>query len=192
MVTSGTRADVAAGLQSSASNEGTALVALAPALQPILFTGLIGWAYYRRIRGSFGRQPWRPGRVGFRLALLTLALAGLLMAGVFVPRAGLAVGGGLAVGALLALLALRHTHAEIVDGKRVYTPNPWIGGALSVLLIGRLAWRMGSGVFTGGAAQMTQSASPLTLGIGATLVAYYLVNGAGLFLRMRHLPASVD
>jgi hypothetical protein len=47
---------------------------------------------------------------------------------------------------------------------------------------------MGSGVFTAGATGMGQNASPLTLGIAATLVAYYLVNGIGLWLRMRALP----
>jgi hypothetical protein len=156
-------------------------------LSPVLFSGLIGWAYYRRIRTSFGRQPWRPVRVGIRLAMLALALAGLGMAAIYLPRMGLAVGAGLAIGALLALLALRHTRVEVAEGQRWYTPNPWIGGALSVLLLGRLAWRMGSGVFTGGAAAMGQNASPLTLGIGATLVAYYLVNGIGLVLRMRAL-----
>jgi hypothetical protein len=166
-------------------------VALSPALTPVLFSGLIGWAYYRRIRGSFGRQPWRPKRTGFRLAFLTLALVGLGMAARYVPHVALAVGGGLAVGALLGLLALQHTQVAIVDGKRWYTPNPWIGGALSLLLLGRLAWRFGSGALSGGAAQMSQNASPLTLGIAATLVAYYLVNGIGLMLRMRRLATTV-
>jgi hypothetical protein len=37
---------------------------------------------------------------------------------------------------------------------------------------------------------MGQNASPLTLGIAATLVAYYLVNGVGLLVRMRRLVAT--
>jgi hypothetical protein len=159
-------------------------------LSPVLFSGLIGWAYYRRIRGSFGRQPWRPVRVGVRLAMLALALAGLGMAALFLPRMGLAVGAGLAGGALLAVFALRHTHVELAEGQRWYTPNPWFGGALWVLLLGPLAGRLGCGVFRGGAAAMGQNASPLTLGLGAALVAYYLVNGIGLVLRMRALPGT--
>jgi hypothetical protein len=165
-------------------------VALSPALTPVLFSGLIGWAYYRRIRGSFGRQPWRPVRVGLRLAFLTLALFGLAMAARFLPHVAFAVGAGLAVGGLLGLLALQHTQVALVDGQRCYTPNPWIGGALSLLLLARLGWRLGSGALAGGAAQMGQNASPLTLGIAATLVAYYLVNGVGLLLRMRRLVAT--
>lgn len=156
-----------------------------PALSPILFGTVIGWAYYRRIRGSFGRQAWRPVRAGIRLGLLSLVLLSLLAAGIFVPHTGAAIAAGLAVGALLGALALRHTHAEIIDGGRFYTPNPYIGAALSLLLVGRLAWRMGSGAFVAGSAQAAQNASPLTLGIAATLVGYYLCFGVGLALRMR-------
>ncbi len=159
----------------------------APALSPVLFTAVIGWAYYRRIRGSFGRQPWRPLRTGIRLGLLSLALVAMVMAAVFVPKAAWPVVGGLAVGATLGMFAIRHTRMEWFEGKRCYTPNPWIGAALSLLLIGRLLWRAGSGVFGAGAQQMTQNASPLTLAIGATLISYYIVQGIGLSLAMRRL-----
>lgn len=159
----------------------------APALSPILFTAFIGWAYYRRIRNSFGRQAWRPVRTGMRLGILSLALVAITMAAVFVPRAALPVAGGLALGALLGGFAIRHTQMGWFEGKRCYTPNPWIGAVLSLVLIGRLLWRAGSGVFGSGAQQMTQNASPLTLAIGATLIAYYIVQGIGLALAMRRL-----
>ncbi len=160
-------------------------------VQPLVFTGLLGWVYYRRIRSSFGRQPWRQTRVAIRMVILTIALLALAMAAVYVPGASLTVVGGLAIGALLGAFGLRHTHVELAEGKRWYTPNPWIGGALSLLLVGRLAYRMGSSVFGSGVAQASQNASPLTLGIAATLVAYYVLNGAGLWWRMRELsPAA--
>ena len=159
----------------------------APALAPVLMTAAIGWIYYRRIRGSFGRQPWRPWRTGTRIALLTLVAAMMLAAAVIVPGAGLAVAGGAGVGAMLGAVALRHTHAGWHEGRRCYTPNPWIGAVLALLLLARLAWRMGSGVLADGAAQWGQNASPLTLAIGATLVSYYLVHGIGLALAMRRL-----
>jgi hypothetical protein len=168
-------------------------MAIAHSVTPFLFAGLIVVAYARRIAANFGRQPWRPVRTGIRLGLLSLALVGLLFAAAFVPRAGLAVGTGLLVGATLAFFALRHNHADIVDGKPGYTPNPWIGGALSVLLIGRLLWRythVDMATMTSGSAGFGQQASPLTLGIAATLVAFYVVNSVGLFVQMRRLAAS--
>ena len=162
-------------------------MANAAVVQPLVFTGLLGWVYYRRIRSSFGRQPWRPTRVAIRMLILSIALVALAMAAVFVPGSALMVVGGLAIGALLGTIGLQHTHAELCEGKYWYTPNPWIGGALSLLLVARLAYRMGSGVFGNGLAQASQNASPLTLGIAATLVAYYLLNGVGLWWRMRGL-----
>ena len=161
-------------------------------VSPLLLTAAVGFAYYRRIRRQFGRQPYQPTRTLLRSVLLGVALAGLLVAAIALPVAGmrLAVGAGLLVGAALGALGLQHTRLESADGARWYTPNPWIGGALSLLLIGRLAWRFGQGpLAAGGAAPAMQNASPLTLGIAATLVAYYLVSGLGLAWRMRSLPA---
>ena len=159
-------------------------------LSPLLLTAAVGFAYYRRIRRQFGRQPYQPRRTVVRSVLLCIALAGLAFSAVVLPVAGigLAVGAGLAIGAALGALALQHTRVEAADGARWYTPNPWIGGALSLLLIGRLAWRFGHGpLAAGGGAPAMQNASPLTLGIAATLVAYYLVSGFGLVWRMRSL-----
>ncbi|MGN6512430.1 MAG: hypothetical protein ACTHKZ_02490 [Lysobacteraceae bacterium] len=170
------------------------MTTLSPSLlSPTLFTVAIAFAYYRRIRRSFGRQPYRPGRVQARLVLLALACAGLLFAATALPVAGvmLAVAIGLAAGATLGVFGVVHTQVEATPEGRWYTPNPWIGGALSVLLLARLAWRFGHGAFANGAAQAPQNASPLTLGIAAALVAFYLVNGAGLVWRMRTLaPAT--
>jgi len=165
-----------------------------PAFAPVLFTGLLGWIYYRRIASSFGRQPWRPVRAGVRLALLSVALFFLVVAGFFLPGAGLAIGLGALAGAVLGGFALRYTHAEVVDGQQFFTPNRYIGGALSLLLIGRMLWRLKSagGIAAIGAsgAGYGQGASPLTLAIAATLVCFYVVNTVGLFVQMRRLAAT--
>ena len=71
--------------------------------------------------------------------------------------------------------------------------NPWIGGALSLLLVGRLLWRMGHvdmATMASGSAGFGQQASPLTLGIAATLVTFYVVNSIGLFVQMGRLAPS--
>jgi hypothetical protein len=168
------------------------MIAIAPTtLSPLLLTAAIGFAYVRRIRRSFGRQPYHPMRTHVRLALLALVCVGLIFTAVALPVANvaLAVGAGLAAGATLGIFGVMHTRIDATDGARWYTPNPWIGGALSLLLVGRLAWRFGHGAFSSGAAQAAQNANPLTLGIAATLVGFYLVNNAGLAWRMRALRA---
>ena len=154
-----------------------------PALTPYLATAGIGWLYYRRIRRSFGRQPWQPKRTIARLVLVSLVMLALVAAAVFLPHVGPGITLGAVTGAVLGVFALRHTRDEIVEGKRYYTPNPWIGGGLTLLLLGRLAWRWSQGGFANGA-QMGSQASPLTMGIAATLIAYAVVYSSGLHIRM--------
>ncbi len=170
------------------------MAAITPtSLTPLLFTAFIGWVYFRRIRRQFGRQPYQPRRAALRLALLSLVLCGLLVAAVVLPHVALGVAVGILAGGALGALAVWHVQVESTDGARWYTPNPWIGGVLSLLLVGRLAWRYTHGALAAGAAggaAMGQNASPLTLGIAAALVAFYLVNGAGLAWRMKQLPVA--
>lgn len=161
--------------------------AILPILTPYLATAGIGWLYYRRLRRSFGRQTWQPKRTIARLVLVSLVAASLVCAAVFLPHVGLGIAVGAMLGAALGVFALKHTHAQLIHGKRYYTPNPWIGGGLSLLLLGRLAWRWSQGALTGSSAQIGQQASPLTLGIAATLIVYSLIYSAGLLLRMRTL-----
>ncbi len=108
-------------------------------LAPYLATAGIGGLYYRRIRRYFGRQPWQPRRTLARLLVLAMAAAGLSYLAAVLPPARLGMGLGMLAGAALGVLALQHTDIELRHGKRYYTPNPWIGAGLCVLLIGRLA-----------------------------------------------------
>jgi hypothetical protein len=161
------------------------LPSMTPALAPVLATAGIGLLYYRRMRRQFARQAWRPGAAWWlRFAMLWVLMAGLLVAGFGLPGGALAVLCGIAIGAVLGVFAIRHTRIEDGDGTRWYTPNPWIGGLLSLLLVARLAWRWEEGVRAFGQAAAAQP-SVLTLAFAATLVAYYLVNGGGLAWRMR-------
>jgi hypothetical protein len=77
------------------------------------------------------------------------------------------MGVGALAGAGLAWFALKHTRFDVREGRPGYTPNPWIGGALSVLLVARLAWRWHDGAFSQGMAPGAANASPLTLGLAA-------------------------
>ncbi|RXR05960.1 hypothetical protein [Pseudoxanthomonas composti] len=160
--------------------------AIAP-LTPYLSVAAIAFIYYRRIRRSFGRQPWQPVRAGLRLALLALVAGLLAFAAYGLPGVAPGIALGALAGAALGAFSLRHTHAEWSDARGWYTPNPWIGAGLMVLLLARLAWRWADGGFGGGGAMSGTQASPLTMGIAATLVVYSLVHVGGLWWRMRQL-----
>ncbi len=159
-------------------------------LTPYLATAGIGWVMYRRIRRSFGRQPWQPARNAVRVALMTCLLAALMVGFWFLPHVRPAVGLGLIAGAALGALALKHTRFEWHEGLPTYVPNPWIGAVLTLLLVGRLAWRWSQGAFGDGAAATAQQASPLTMGFAGTLVAYFLLLNVGVWLRMRRLQSE--
>lgn len=158
-----------------------------PVYMPWLMTAGFGWLYYRRIRRHFGRQPWQPRRTLVRIVLLALVSVMLGLAAAYVPHVAAGMVAGALAGVALGVFALRHTRIDVRDGKPGYTPNPWIGGALSLLLVGRLAWRWYGGAFSQGAAYTTGNASPLTMSLAAALVVYSLVQAVGLSLRMRAL-----
>ena len=152
---------------------------------PYLLPLLLGWVYYRRIRRSFGPQPWQPRRTVLRLVVLVLVAAMLGLAATVVPRSGPALAGGAVAGLLLGWIGVRHTHAEWRAGVRTYIPNPWIGGVLTLVLLGRLAWRY----LHAGGLQAAGQPSALTLGLAAALVAYGLAYSIGLLRRMATLGA---
>ncbi|QWP79046.1 hypothetical protein J5226_11935 [Lysobacter sp. K5869] len=154
------------------------IAATAPYWVPALSMLMI----YRRVRRNFGVQPWRPVRSGIRLGILVLVAAMLCFLAAVMPQLAMGLAIGAVIGVPLGLLALKHTHVAWRDGQRTYTPNPWIGGALTALLLGRLAWRW---THDGMAAAQTPSA--LTLGMAAMLIAYSLVYVIGLMLQMRKL-----
>ena len=111
--------------------------ALVPALA---LPALYAWIFYRRVRRNIGRQPYQPGRMTFRIVLLTALAAWLLFAvhHATVLAAGL---GGLLGGVVLALVGLRLTRFESGPDGFFYIPNAYIGVGLSALFLGRLVYR---------------------------------------------------
>ncbi|HUL47318.1 MAG TPA: hypothetical protein VLV25_09510 [Steroidobacteraceae bacterium] len=168
-------------------------------ITPILVTALVVWGIVRRLRRTFGRQPVQPVRIWFRIGVLTLA-GGLIAAASVMrgPEMLEALIGGLACGAALAGAGLRHTRFEVTPEGRFYTPHTYIGLAVTLLFLGRLLYRFlylangTNGMFAPDPnAAAAYQRSPLTVGIFAVLVGYYLLYNAGILLRTRasELPA---
>ena len=162
-----------------------------PTIGPLLTIPLIGWMIYRRIRRHFGRQPFRTNWLVFRLVLLCLVTAGLLFLAFAVPAFALAIYGGLLVGALIGVVNLRLTRFEWAPDGDFYYPHPYIGAALSLLLVARLAYRytaLGGGMPGTNAHPLPlQQQSPLTYGLLGLLIGYYVAYAIGLLIvRNRH------
>jgi fucose 4-O-acetylase-like acetyltransferase len=166
-------------------------------ITPYLIAALIVWGLYRRMRRSFGRQRVRDRLMWVRIAFLVLVTAlivAMIARDVDVLAALMA---GIACGALLGYLGLRHTKFEVAPEGRFYTPHTYIGLAVTALFVGRLLYRF-LGIYNGvipaaTAGQGLASAyqrSPFTLAVFGALVGYYVLYYLGILQRTRS-PASL-
>lgn len=144
---------------------------------------LLAWSFYRRVRRNIGRQKLQSRRIIFRMLILGLASCFILAGAYSLPLAALGFAGGALAGALLSLLGLRHTKFDTTPEGHFYTPNTYIGLALSFLLLGRIAYRMLMWSSPSGlAGQPDLFHSPLTLVLVGVTVGYYLGYYTGLFV----------
>jgi uncharacterized membrane protein len=150
---------------------------------PILFGGLFAWSIYRRVRRNLGQQKLRPVRITISIVIFSVASFVLLGLSLPHPTLLLGIGGGLLLGALLGFVGLRLTRFETTDEGHFYTPNTQIGIALSLLFLGRLAYRFWA-IHDALAAPNSPPAfqSPLTYFIFGLIAGYYLVYYIGLFV----------
>jgi cytochrome b561 len=163
---------------------------------PVIMGAFILFAIYRRVRRNVGRQPVQPVRMRSRIIMLAI-VGGMIALGALrdVNLLG-AIAAGFACGALLAWFGLQHTKFERTTQGEFYTPHTYIGMAVSLLLIGRIAYRL---VIIYPSMQMAAQAdqnpfaafqrSPLTLAIFGVLVGYYVIYYAGVLRASRNLPA---
>ena len=161
---------------------------------------IMAWLIWRRVRRQFGRQPIQRKRMIFRIVLFSVVGASLALSGFhrIELAEGLAV--GVLGGAALGLLGLRLTRFEVDPVKGdCYVPNPWIGALLTVLLLGRLGWRLlvllpqmqGAPAPMGTAAGMPPMGnSPLTLLVIGLLVGYYIAYFSGLLIHHRRFQQT--
>jgi hypothetical protein len=166
------------------------------ALIPALLVPLIGYRVYRRFRTSFGRQPVQTKRMIFRIVILSL-IATLFIALSLTHLMTLGAAAlGLAIGGIVGVIGLRLTKFELGGpGGNFYTPHPYIGGAVSALLVARLVYRFLI-VFPTMQTAAQQAApngnpyagfqsSPLTSAILMLTAGYYITYYAGILLKAR-------
>jgi hypothetical protein len=154
---------------------------------PILIGGLFAWSIYRRVRRNIGRQKLRPRRITISIAIFVLAGFLIVSTSLHNMNVLLGFGGGLLLGVILGFVGLRLTRFETTDEGHFYTPNTHIGLALSLLLVGRMAYRFM--VLNNFSATPTNHPppmhSPLTYFIVGLTFGYYFVYYLGLFVHTR-------
>ncbi|TAN02865.1 MAG: DUF1453 domain-containing protein [Rhodanobacteraceae bacterium] len=163
---------------------------------PIVIAPLIVWRLYIRMRRNFGRQPIRPKRMWTRVAILSVLIVLFATQGLRNPLLAEWLVAGLICGVALGWAGLRFTHFEIDGSNDCYVPNPWIGLALTALLLARLLYRfmvlypaMTHGAAGGYAAY---ERSPLTMAFFGLWFGYYIAYYAGLLLHHRQALTAIQ
>jgi hypothetical protein len=160
---------------------------VATSIAPFLLFPLVALSLYRRFRQNFGRQLVRPRRMMLRAALMAVVTLGFAVLMFVLPGLGSAAIGGVALGAALGLVGLGLTAFESGPQGRYYTPNPYLGLALSSVLLARIGYRyfvlMPGGQPLAGAPQ--PFGSPLTIAMFGALIGYYLCYSVGVLVRTR-------
>ncbi len=177
-------------------------------IMPYLIAALVVYAIYRRFRRSFGRQPLRAGRMTLRIVLLSAAVCALLPLAARSSRFLAAELLGAALGLSLGVWGAKRTRFVMWDGRMHYVPHTYTGIAVSLLFLGRLAFRAvqiyagGQAAHAGNAAAADPSqafaatsmvGSPFTVGVVFLLAGYYVWYYAWVLWKSKHLaPGDIE
>lgn len=155
-----------------------------PSYLPLLiFVPLIAWRMYSRVKRNVGRQHLTKWRPWITLTLFPALVILISLSAVSQPPRLFALAGGILAGIALGAFGTRHTRFENTPQGIFYTPNAHIGIALSVLFLGRVAYRMFQLYSMDPNAQPNPAdfaSSPLTLSIFGLLAGYYVTYALGL------------
>jgi len=163
---------------------------------PIMMGAFILFAIYRRVRRNIVRQAVQPARMRSRMIILSIIGALITLGAMRDVNLLGAMLAGIAGGAALGWFGLQHTKFEKTEQGDFYTPHTWIGLVVSLLLLGRIAYRL-IVIYPSlhAATQADQNPfaafqrSPLTLAIFGVLVGYYVFYYAGVLRASKSLPA---
>lgn len=165
---------------------------------PTLLVPLIGWSVYRRMRSHFGRQTVQHSRIVTRLLIFAFIVVMFGSTALSSAPALEAAAGGLLAGAALGMLGLHLTRFEADEKGIYYTPNSYIGAAVTLLFVGRLVYRMVlmysnpqlAGPPPGGDPFAAMTRNPLTLATLMLTMGYYLMYSAGILYKSRGVATT--
>jgi hypothetical protein len=146
----------------------------------LIVVPLVAWRMYSRVKRNIGRQTlgkWRPWVTLTLFPLITILIS---LSAVSQPMKLLAMAGGMVAGAVLGVFGTKHTKFENTPAGIFYTPNAHIGIALSVIFLGRIAYRMFQAYSTNVEPNPADLTTPLTLSIFGLLAGYYMTYAVGL------------
>ncbi len=171
----------------------------------VVTIALVGFAIYRRVRRTIGRQPFQPRRMQTRMIVLGIVGAIALAFSIRNIEVAGAMLAGLVGGAALGIFGLRHTKFETTPQGQFYTPHTYIGLFVTLLFLGRLAYRflivmpaMQAAAHVNENPYASFQKSPLTMAIFGIVIGYYVAYYGAVIREMRKTvsiaapPAGAD
>jgi hypothetical protein len=150
---------------------------------PLIVLPFIAWRIYARVRRNIGRQAFHPGRMTGAIIFFSAITVLMGLGGLTYPLSLGALGGGLLLSVPLALFGLKVTKFETTPEGKFYTPHTGMGVVLTVLFLGRMAYRMfniiSDPALAAGTAQPPIFQSPMTLLIFGLTAGYYITYYVG-------------
>lgn len=144
---------------------------------------LLAWRVYMRFRRMVGRQRLSKARPWITLGIFSTVILFLAYAAHGHAERLSWLAAGLPIGSCLGVYGLRITRFEPTPHGLFYTPNAYLGIAMSLLFVGRILYRLVE-VYDIAAAHAKPAflrSSP-TLAIFGLIAGYYVVYAVGLLL----------
>lgn len=160
----------------------------------LLIGVFIVYRLYRRVRRTFGWQTLNLAKM--RIFTVILSVLGLvfLAEGFLHPVSLISDLIGIALGFALAYYAAGLTRFERRGAQWAYLSNPWIGGLVTVLFFGRLAYRVFDMVQYGFSqnmsVQLQHMAGSWTSGLMLIMFAYYIAFNMLLLGKQKRLSPA--
>lgn len=145
---------------------------------------------YRRFRQHVGKQALKTKTVIVRVVFYCLFT--LVFAVLSFGNSKLLLGwfAGVLTGVPIAYVGYKLTQFENTPSGRFFTPNPWLGMTMSLIFIGRLAYRMAMiyGMSDGGTPYPSTLQSPLTLYVFELVASYFAAYYTWVLIRCHSEP----
>jgi hypothetical protein len=116
-----------------------------PAAAWWIIAPFVVWRIVVRLRRLLVRQRYSLAIQWARATSLTVLTIFVALVAIAENSSSIGLAIGLAVGALLGAWGVRLTTFEHVDGELHFQPDRYLGFALALLLLGRIAWRLLAG-----------------------------------------------
>jgi hypothetical protein len=139
------------------------------------------WRIYARFKRLLARQHYSVWKHGCSVVGLSVLTAFVAYVAAEEHSSLTSLAGGLCIGALLGGWGLRRTDFEPRDEGLIFTPDRYVGAALSAVLVCRIVWRLAQGSTSASGWSMDEFVgNPSTLFLYGLFSGHYILFATGL------------